>query len=115
MRLERSRPPAGAWREVVEPWLLDGCSCDPSCRSQAQGRSPFQMAFMECAEVVQPVASAASDPALRRAILPGTGEGRANRIDTRTWHRDRRAETWERKQGELPAIAGRYTGLWGDW
>ena len=42
---------------------------------------PFQMAFMECDDVVQEVAAAAFHPALRDAILPGAFEGSLNGTD----------------------------------
>ena len=42
---------------------------------------PFQMAFIECDDVVQQVPAAASHPALGEAILPGAFEGSANRMD----------------------------------
>jgi len=42
---------------------------------------PFQMAFMECDDVVQEVAAAAFHPALRDAILPGAFEGSLNRTN----------------------------------
>ena len=42
---------------------------------------PFQMAFMECDDVVQEVAAAAFHPALGDAILPRAFEGSLNGTD----------------------------------
>ena len=42
---------------------------------------PFQMAFMECDDVVQEVSAAAFHPALRDASLPGALKGSLNGAD----------------------------------
>ncbi len=40
---------------------------------------PFQMAFVDCNDVIQQVSSAAFHPTLRHAVLPGTFEGSPHR------------------------------------
>ena len=50
---------------------------------------PFQMAFMECDDVVQEVAAAAFHPALRDAILPGAFEGSLKGTDADGANRER--------------------------
>src|ERR1017187_400399 len=41
---------------------------------------PFQMAFVNCDDVIQQISSATLDPTLRHAVLPGTLAGGADRV-----------------------------------